>query len=136
MFNDDCMIDRQALGSGYLASGELQSDPGYTSRGQYGDDISSSSRPRPVGGSTGRHRYRPVTVTAEVVCMCIDLFCVCRCTVTSADTGRPVQSDCCVSRSGTQCVRTLRIQLGSVPFRGRGLQTWKQSRSCESHVQF
>lgn len=129
--SDWLLIDRQALGSGYLASGELQSDPGYSSRGQYGDDIPSSSRPRPVGGSTGRHLSYPVAQGRCSVHMLMFLICVCRCTVTSADTGRLVQSDWCVSRSGTQCLRTLRIQLDSVPARRRTLQTWKHPRGCE-----
>lgn len=53
----DEFVDRQAMGPGYLAPVEMQSDPGYSSRGQYGDDVPSSSRPRPVGGSTGTHFY-------------------------------------------------------------------------------
>ncbi|KAK3517691.1 hypothetical protein QTP70_015674, partial [Hemibagrus guttatus] len=62
------LLQRQALGSGYLASGELQSDPGFTSRGQYGDDISSSSRPRPVGGSTGAqlHQLTQVGLSSQI----------------------------------------------------------------------
>ncbi|TRY64665.1 hypothetical protein DNTS_028696 [Danionella cerebrum] len=46
------LLQSQAQGSGYLVSAELQSDPGYSSRGHYGEDMPSSSRPRPVGGST------------------------------------------------------------------------------------
>ncbi|XP_027007717.2 UPF0606 protein KIAA1549 isoform X1 [Tachysurus fulvidraco] len=62
------LLHRQTMGSGYLASGELQSDPGYTSSGQYGDDISSSSRPRPVGGSTGAqlHQLTQVGLSSQI----------------------------------------------------------------------
>uniref|UniRef100_A0A8C2G747 Si:dkeyp-27e10.3 n=1 Tax=Cyprinus carpio TaxID=7962 RepID=A0A8C2G747_CYPCA len=48
------LLQRQAQGSGYVVSAEMQSDPGYSSRGQYGEEMPSSSRPRPVGGSTGK----------------------------------------------------------------------------------
>ncbi|KAM9467973.1 UPF0606 protein KIAA1549 [Clarias gariepinus] len=62
------LLHRQTLGSGYLASGELQSDPGYSNRGQYGDDIPSSSRPRPVGGSTGAqlHQLTQVGLSSRI----------------------------------------------------------------------
>ncbi|KAI5093971.1 UPF0606 protein KIAA1549 isoform X2 [Silurus meridionalis] len=62
------LLQRQSLGSGYLASGELQSDPGYSSRGQYGDDIPSSPRPRPVGGSTGAqlHQLTQVGLSSRI----------------------------------------------------------------------
>ncbi|KAI4880298.1 hypothetical protein NFI96_031724 [Prochilodus magdalenae] len=62
------LLQRQALGSGYLASGELQSDPGYSNRGQYGDDLPSSSRPRPVGGSTGAqlHQLTQVGLSSRI----------------------------------------------------------------------
>ncbi|XP_017554444.1 UPF0606 protein KIAA1549 isoform X2 [Pygocentrus nattereri] len=62
------LLQRQALGSGYLVSGELQSDPGYSSRGQYGDDLPSSSRPRPVGGSTGAqlHQLTQVGLSSRI----------------------------------------------------------------------
>ncbi|XP_017349529.1 UPF0606 protein KIAA1549 isoform X2 [Ictalurus punctatus] len=62
------LLQRQALGPGYLASGELQSDPGYSSRGQYGEEIPSSSRPRPVGGSTGAqlHQLTQVGLSSRI----------------------------------------------------------------------
>ncbi|XP_030627414.1 UPF0606 protein KIAA1549 [Chanos chanos] len=62
------LLQRQALGSGYLVPGELQSDPVYSSRGQYGDDLSSSSRPRPVGGSTGAqlHQLTQVGLSSRI----------------------------------------------------------------------
>ncbi|XP_063067925.1 UPF0606 protein KIAA1549 [Engraulis encrasicolus] len=41
------LLHRRALGSGYLPSDV------YSSRGQYGEEPPCSSRPRPVGGSTG-----------------------------------------------------------------------------------
>ncbi|KAL2087367.1 hypothetical protein ACEWY4_016195 [Coilia grayii] len=43
------LLQSEALGSGYLPSDV------YSSRGQYGEEPSCSSRPRPVGGSTGAH---------------------------------------------------------------------------------
>ncbi|XP_029951377.1 UPF0606 protein KIAA1549-like isoform X2 [Salarias fasciatus] len=54
------LTPRQGLGSGYLAPGEaaghgdpLQPDSLYSSRGLYADELPSSARPRPVGGTTG-----------------------------------------------------------------------------------
>ncbi|XP_077399422.1 UPF0606 protein KIAA1549 isoform X2 [Vanacampus margaritifer] len=44
-------LQRQSSG-GYISSGEQLQDPLYSSRGQY-KQLPSSSRPRPVGGSTG-----------------------------------------------------------------------------------
>uniref|UniRef100_A0A3B5BJF6 UPF0606 protein KIAA1549-like n=1 Tax=Stegastes partitus TaxID=144197 RepID=A0A3B5BJF6_9TELE len=51
---------RQGLGSSYLPPGEaaghgeqLQPDSLYSSRGLYTDELPSSARPRPVGGTTG-----------------------------------------------------------------------------------
>ncbi|XP_026874412.2 UPF0606 protein KIAA1549 isoform X2 [Electrophorus electricus] len=62
------LLQRQALGSGYLMSGELQSDPGYSSRGHYGEDLPSSSRPRPVGGSAGAqlHQLTQVGLSSRI----------------------------------------------------------------------
>ncbi|XP_026032414.1 UPF0606 protein KIAA1549 isoform X1 [Astatotilapia calliptera] len=54
------MATRQGLGSSYLPPGEtaghgeqLQPDSLYSSRGLYADELPSSARPRPVGGTTG-----------------------------------------------------------------------------------
>ncbi|TKS73174.1 UPF0606 protein KIAA1549 [Collichthys lucidus] len=54
------LTPRQALGSSYLPPGEtagqceqLQPDSLYSSRGLYADELPSSARPRPVGGTTG-----------------------------------------------------------------------------------
>ncbi|XP_042352545.1 UPF0606 protein KIAA1549 [Plectropomus leopardus] len=54
------LIPRQGLGSSYLPPGEtagqceqLQPDSLYSSRGLYADELPSSARPRPVGGTTG-----------------------------------------------------------------------------------
>nr|XP_046250801.1 UPF0606 protein KIAA1549 isoform X2 [Scatophagus argus] len=54
------LITRQGLGSSYLPPGEtagqceqLQPDSLYSSRGLYADELPSSARPRPVGGTTG-----------------------------------------------------------------------------------
>lgn len=50
---------RQGLGSGYIPSGEalpveqLQPESLYTGRGGNTDELPSSARPRPVGGTTG-----------------------------------------------------------------------------------
>lgn len=53
---------RQGLGSSYLPPREtagqceqLQPDSLYSSRGLYADELPSSARPRPVGGTTGTH---------------------------------------------------------------------------------
>ncbi|XP_047452179.1 UPF0606 protein KIAA1549 isoform X2 [Mugil cephalus] len=54
------LTPRQGLGSSYLATGEaaghgehLQPDSLYSSRGLYADELPSSARPRPVGGTAG-----------------------------------------------------------------------------------
>ncbi|KAM9376102.1 UPF0606 protein KIAA1549 [Pholidichthys leucotaenia] len=54
------LTSRQGLGSSYLPPGEsaghgeqLQPDSLYSSRGLYADELPSSVRPRPVGGTTG-----------------------------------------------------------------------------------
>nr|XP_020458625.1 UPF0606 protein KIAA1549-like [Monopterus albus] len=54
------LTPRQGLGSSYLPPGEtaghgeqLQPDSLYSSRGVYADELPSSARPRPVGGTTG-----------------------------------------------------------------------------------
>ncbi|KAM9351793.1 UPF0606 protein KIAA1549 [Symphorus nematophorus] len=54
------LITRSGLGSSYLPPGEtagqceqLQPDSLYSSRGLYADELPSSARPRPVGGTTG-----------------------------------------------------------------------------------
>ncbi|XP_066524639.1 UPF0606 protein KIAA1549 isoform X2 [Hoplias malabaricus] len=48
----------QGLQQRYLVTGELHSDPGYSSSRQYGEDLPSTSRPRPVGGSTGAQLHQ------------------------------------------------------------------------------
>ncbi|KTG01501.1 hypothetical protein cypCar_00039059 [Cyprinus carpio] len=62
------LLQRQAQGSGYVVSAEMQSDPGYSSRGQYGEEMPSSSRPRPVGGSTGAqlHQLTQVGLSSRI----------------------------------------------------------------------
>lgn len=48
-----CVMSRQGLSSiGYASTGDQLQNSVYSSRGQY-EDPPSSSRPRPVGGSTG-----------------------------------------------------------------------------------
>ncbi|XP_072551392.1 UPF0606 protein KIAA1549 isoform X2 [Salminus brasiliensis] len=52
------LLQRQGLGSGYppgdgLGGEQLQSEVLYNSRGTYMDELPSSVRPRPVGGTTG-----------------------------------------------------------------------------------
>uniref|UniRef100_W5KRG9 Si:dkeyp-27e10.3 n=1 Tax=Astyanax mexicanus TaxID=7994 RepID=W5KRG9_ASTMX len=45
----------------------LQSDPGYTNSGQYVDELPSSSRPRPVGGSTAQlHQLTQVGLSSRI----------------------------------------------------------------------
>uniref|UniRef100_A0A673NC17 UPF0606 protein KIAA1549-like n=1 Tax=Sinocyclocheilus rhinocerous TaxID=307959 RepID=A0A673NC17_9TELE len=62
------LLQRQAQGSGYVVSAEMQSDPGYSSRGQYGEEMPASSRPRPVGGSTGAqlHQLTQVGLSSRI----------------------------------------------------------------------
>ncbi|XP_028441988.1 UPF0606 protein KIAA1549 isoform X2 [Perca flavescens] len=51
------LIPRQGLGSSFLPPGETagqcEPDSLYSSRGLYADELPSSARPRPVGGTTG-----------------------------------------------------------------------------------
>uniref|UniRef100_A0A7N8Y2W2 KIAA1549 ortholog n=1 Tax=Mastacembelus armatus TaxID=205130 RepID=A0A7N8Y2W2_9TELE len=54
------LTPRQGLGSSYMPTGEtaghgeqFQPDSLYSSRGLYADELPSSARPRPVGGTTG-----------------------------------------------------------------------------------
>uniref|UniRef100_A0AAQ4R0U5 Uncharacterized protein n=1 Tax=Gasterosteus aculeatus aculeatus TaxID=481459 RepID=A0AAQ4R0U5_GASAC len=58
------LTPRQSRGSCYLPAGETagqceqpQPDSLYSSRGLYADELPSSARPRPVGGTTGAHRH-------------------------------------------------------------------------------
>ncbi|XP_016137148.1 UPF0606 protein KIAA1549-like [Sinocyclocheilus grahami] len=62
------LLQSQAQGSGYVVSAEMQSDPGYSSRGLYGEEMPSSSRPRPVGGSTGAqlHQLTQVGLSSRI----------------------------------------------------------------------
>ncbi|XP_016302864.1 UPF0606 protein KIAA1549-like [Sinocyclocheilus anshuiensis] len=62
------LLQRQTQGSGYVVSAEMQSDPGYSSRGQYGEEMPASSRPRPVGGSTGAqlHQLTQVGLSSRI----------------------------------------------------------------------
>lgn len=48
-----CLFYRQGLGSGvYISPGDQLQESVYSNKGKY-EDPPSSSRPRPVGGSTG-----------------------------------------------------------------------------------
>ncbi|XP_065121841.1 UPF0606 protein KIAA1549 isoform X2 [Paramisgurnus dabryanus] len=60
------LLHRQA--QGYLLPAEMQSDPGYSSRGQFGEELTSSDRPRPVGGSTGAqlHQLTQVGLSSRI----------------------------------------------------------------------
>ncbi|KAJ0056892.1 hypothetical protein NL108_000689, partial [Boleophthalmus pectinirostris] len=60
------LLQRQGLSSGYVSSGD-QLPEVYLSRGQY-DDPPSSSRPRPVGGSTGAqlHHLTQVGISSQI----------------------------------------------------------------------
>ncbi|XP_051725710.1 UPF0606 protein KIAA1549 isoform X2 [Ctenopharyngodon idella] len=68
------LLHRQGLGSGYIPSGEalpveqLQPESLYTGRGRLTDDLPSSARPRPVGGTTGAqlHHLSHVGLTGRV----------------------------------------------------------------------
>ncbi|XP_052008744.1 LOW QUALITY PROTEIN: UPF0606 protein KIAA1549 [Xyrauchen texanus] len=68
------LLHRQGLGSGYIPSGEalpveqLLSESLYTGRGGHTDELPSSARPRPVGGTTGTqlHHLNHVGMTGRV----------------------------------------------------------------------
>ncbi|KAM7378643.1 hypothetical protein PAMA_013518 [Pampus argenteus] len=62
------LLQRQGLGSdGYVSTGDQLQESVYPSRGQY-DDPPSSSRPRPVGGSTGAqlHHLTQVGLSSQI----------------------------------------------------------------------
>ncbi|XP_046890393.1 UPF0606 protein KIAA1549 isoform X1 [Hypomesus transpacificus] len=69
------LLHRQGLGSGYLPPGDaagpgegLQPDSLYTSRAMHPDDLPSSARPRPVGGSAGAqlHHLTQVGLSSRI----------------------------------------------------------------------
>ncbi|XP_072233906.1 UPF0606 protein KIAA1549 isoform X2 [Leuresthes tenuis] len=62
------LLQRQGLGSGgYVSTGEQLQESVYSKRGQY-EDPPSSSRPRPVGGSTGAqlHHLTQVGLSSQI----------------------------------------------------------------------
>ncbi|XP_043072597.1 UPF0606 protein KIAA1549 isoform X2 [Puntigrus tetrazona] len=68
------LLHRQGLGSGYIPSGEalpvdqLHPESLYAGRGGNADELPSSARPRPVGGTTGAplHHFSHVGLTGRV----------------------------------------------------------------------
>ncbi|XP_028813359.1 UPF0606 protein KIAA1549 isoform X4 [Denticeps clupeoides] len=55
------LMQRQCVGSGYPVEGlsvEQQPPEGFSCRGGYSDDLPSSARPRPVGGTTGAQLHQ------------------------------------------------------------------------------
>ncbi|XP_026143028.1 UPF0606 protein KIAA1549-like isoform X1 [Carassius auratus] len=68
------LLHRQGLGSSYIPSGEalpveqLQPESLYAGRGTHTDELPSSARPRPVGGTTGAqlHHLNHVGLTGRV----------------------------------------------------------------------
>ncbi|XP_066580266.1 UPF0606 protein KIAA1549 [Amia ocellicauda] len=69
------LLQRQGLGSGYLQSGEQgrpdlshQNEGLYSSRGVYNEELPSSARPRPVGGTTGAqlHHLTQVGLSSRI----------------------------------------------------------------------
>ncbi|XP_053169838.1 UPF0606 protein KIAA1549 [Scomber japonicus] len=62
------LLQRQGLGSGgYVSTGDQLQESVYSNRGQY-EDPPSSSRPRPVGGSTGAqlHHLTQVGLSSQI----------------------------------------------------------------------
>ncbi|XP_016521053.1 UPF0606 protein KIAA1549 isoform X3 [Poecilia formosa] len=62
------LLQRQGLGSGgYVSTGEQLQESVYSNRGKY-EDPPSSSRPRPVGGSTGAqlHHLTQVGLSSQI----------------------------------------------------------------------
>ncbi|XP_053720068.1 UPF0606 protein KIAA1549 isoform X1 [Synchiropus splendidus] len=62
------LLTRQGLNSGgYIATSDQLQEPVYSNRGQY-EDPPSSSRPRPVGGSTGAqlHHLTQVGLSSQI----------------------------------------------------------------------
>uniref|UniRef100_A0A1A8GVN4 KIAA1549 n=1 Tax=Nothobranchius korthausae TaxID=1143690 RepID=A0A1A8GVN4_9TELE len=62
------LLHRQSLGSGgYISTGDQQQESVYSNRGKY-EDPPSSSRPRPVGGSTGAqlHHLTQVGLSSQI----------------------------------------------------------------------
>uniref|UniRef100_A0A3P9H1P9 Si:dkeyp-27e10.3 n=1 Tax=Oryzias latipes TaxID=8090 RepID=A0A3P9H1P9_ORYLA len=62
------LLQRQGMGSGgYLSTGDQLQESIYSNRGQY-EDPPSSSRPRPVGGSTGAqlHHLTQVGLSSQI----------------------------------------------------------------------
>ncbi|KAM9846091.1 UPF0606 protein KIAA1549 [Aulostomus maculatus] len=62
------LLQRQGLSSGgYVSTGDQLQEPVYSNRGQY-EDPPSSSRPRPVGGSTGAqlHHLTQVGLSSQI----------------------------------------------------------------------
>ncbi|XP_036373971.1 UPF0606 protein KIAA1549-like [Megalops cyprinoides] len=68
------LLQRQGLGSGYLAPSDpvhgdqMQPDSLYSGRGLYSEELPSSARPRPVGGSTGAqlHHLTQVGLSSRI----------------------------------------------------------------------
>ncbi|XP_034719965.1 calcium-binding protein P-like [Etheostoma cragini] len=64
----DCVLFRPGLSSGvFVSTGDPLQESVYSSRGQY-EDLPSSSRPRPVGGSTGAqlHHLTQVGLSSQI----------------------------------------------------------------------
>ncbi|KAJ8249867.1 hypothetical protein COCON_G00230830 [Conger conger] len=66
------LLQRQGLGSGYTADAgrgeQLQPDALYSSRALYSEELPSSARPRPVGGTTGAqlHHLTQVGLSSRI----------------------------------------------------------------------
>ena len=144
-----CVSNRQGLGSGgYVSTGDQLQESVYSKRGQY-EDPPSSSRPRPVGGSTGTaavsgcvlHTIPPSLQSSLLELQCINplthilsfsVVSTSRCPASPPDTGGSVQSDRSIPWSGSQHVWAHWLQLAPAALRPGPIQTRSQQRECES----
>ncbi|TWW53886.1 UPF0606 protein KIAA1549 [Takifugu flavidus] len=123
------LLQRQGLTSGgYVVTGDQRQESIYPSRGQY-EEPPSSSRPRPVGGSTSEFSG---TSTYEINWFW-KLFRNLKitCTLSPVDAGGIVQSDRSVPCGGSQHVGPNWLQLEPAALRPGPVPTQSQQRECK-----